>query len=374
MTSPSLMRLRGLLRKEILQIIRDPSSIILALVMPLVLLFLFGYGVSLDAEHVPLAVVLEDKSDAARAVGARFALSPYFDVSHATSLHEGEELMRRGEVDGVLHIASDFSSRLASGQAPVQLLLNGVDSNRARLVQGYAQGVLADWAAQRVARGEPVGRPGVQVRQRVWFNEALRSTNFLVPGLLTLIMTLTGVLLTALVIAREWERGTMEAILATPLRIREFLLGKMIPYYLLGMSGLVLSVGFGVLVFDVPFRGSYLALFILGSCFLLASLGLGLFISAAVRKQFIAAQVSIISGFLPAFFLSGLLFDLESTPEFVQLISHVVPARHFVDISHTLFLAGNVFGVLVPSGLILAGMAALFIFLARRQMSLRIES
>lgn len=166
----------------------------------------------------------------------------------------------------------------------------------------------------------------------------------------------------------------MEAILATPLRIREFLLGKMIPYYLLGMSGLVLSVGFGVLVFDVPFRGSYLALFILGSCFLLASLGLGLFISAAVRKQFIAAQVSIISGFLPAFFLSGLLFDLESTPEFVQLISHVVPARHFVDISHTLFLAGNVFGVLVPSGLILAGMAALFIFLARRRMSLRIES
>lgn len=373
MRSPGLLRLRGLLRKEVLQIRRDPSSILLALVMPVVLLFLFGYGVSLDAENVPLAVVLEDHSTPARELAARFALSRYFEVSYVTSLQEATELVRAHEVDGILHVASDFASRVEQGGAPAQLLLNGVDSNRARLIQGYARGVIGQWAALRAARGEPVAAPLVQVEPRVWFNEAVRSTNFLVPGLLTLIMTLIGVLLTALVIAREWERGTMEAILATPLRTREFLLGKILPYFGLGICGLCLSVGLGVALFDVPLRGSLLALGLLSSCFMLASLGLGLLISAAVRVQFVAAQVSLIAGFLPAFFLSGLLFDLESTPAFVQFVSHIVPARYFVAISHTLFLAGDVPSILVPNGLVLAGMALFFLLLARRQLSLRLE-
>ncbi|MCB9853559.1 MAG: ABC transporter permease [Phycisphaerales bacterium] len=371
--SRRFMRLRGFLRKELLQIRRDPSSILLALVMPVVLLILFGYGVSLDAENVPIAIVLDDNSSAARDLAARFDMSRYFQVTRARSIQEATRLVKDHLVDGIVRIDSSFSAELARGRVPIQILLNGVDSNKARLVQGYAQGVLASWSALRAARGESAMQPGVSVRQRVWFNEAVRSTDFLIPGLLTLIMTLIGVLLTALVIAREWERGTMEAVLATPLRTGEFLLGKIVPYYLLGMAGLALTVILGVYLFDVPFRGSFAALITLSSCFLLASLGLGLFISSATRVQFIAAQISLIVGFLPAFFLSGLLFDLESTPPFVQFISHAVPARHFVAISHTLFLAGDVMSILVPSGLILAGMATIFFILARSRLSLRLE-
>jgi ABC-2 type transport system permease protein len=195
----------------------------------------------------------------------------------------------------------------------------------------------------------------------------------MVPGLITLIMTLIGILLTALVVAREWERGTMEAMLVTPLRRVEILLGKIIPYYVLGMLGMGLSVGVGVTIFQVPFRGSIPALLLLGSLFMLASLGFGLLLSAAIRIQFVAAQVSIVAGFLPAFFLSGLLFDLESTPRFIQFISYIVPARYFVSISHTLFLAGDVWPILLPNGLVLAGMAVFFVGMAFKKITKRLE-
>ena len=309
------MRMRGILRKEILQILRDPSSIALAVVLPLVLLFIFGYGVRLDAENVAIAVVIDNSSPAARELAARFELSPYFQTNHLNSMAEAIEWLNQRRVDGIIHLQSDFSSKLANrNQAPVQLIVNGIDANRARLIQGYARGVLEKWSALRRARGEPAAAPAVKIAQRIWFNEAAESRNFLVPGLITLIMTLTGILLTALVVAREWERGTMEAILVTPLRRVELLLGKVLPYFILGMLGMSLSVGFGVTLFHVPFRGSFGALFFLSSLFMLASLGFGLLLSAAIRIQFVAAQVSIIAGFLPALFLSGLIFDLESPP------------------------------------------------------------
>jgi ABC-2 type transport system permease protein len=215
--------------------------------------------------------------------------------------------------------------------------------------------------------------PPVSVFQRVWFNEETESRNFMVPGLITLIMTLIGILLTALVVAREWERGTMEALLVTPLRRVDLLLGKVLPYYLLGMLGMGLSVGVAVTVFDVPFRGSFGALLLLSSLFMLASLGFGLLLSAAIRIQFVAAQISIIAGFLPAFFLSGLIFDLESTPIPIQIISHAVPARYFVTISHTLFMAGDIWPVLLPNGIVLAAMALIFITLAFRKITKRLE-
>jgi ABC-2 type transport system permease protein len=194
-----------------------------------------------------------------------------------------------------------------------------------------------------------------------------------VPGLITLIMTLTGILLTALVVAREWERGTMEAILVTPLRRIELLLGKILPYYFLGMLGMGLSVVAAITIFDVPMRGSLLTFIFLSSLFMLASLGLGLFISASIRIQFVAAQISIVAGFLPAFFLSGLLFDLESTPVFIQMISHIVPARYYVFISHTLFMAGDLWVVLWPNALALTIMAFIFLRLAYRKITKRLE-
>jgi ABC-2 type transport system permease protein len=370
------MRLRGILKKEVLQIMRDPSSIALALVMPLVLLFLFGYGVNLDAENIPVAVVTEDHGEAAQDLLGRFELSKQFQVRQVADIREAEALMQRREADAIIRLQNDFSARLlgsAEIQASVQLIINGIDANRARLIEGYVKRITGSWAAQRQARGEQVSSGPVSIAQRIWFNEGAESRNFLVPGLITLIMTLIGILLTALVIAREWERGTMEAMLVTPLRRFDILLGKILPYYVLGMLGMTLSVAVGVLLFEVPFRGSLTALMVLGSLFMLASLGFGLLLSAAIRVQFVAAQISIIAGFLPAFFLSGLIFDLESTPIVIQIISHVVPARYFVNISHTLFMAGDIWSVLLPNGLVLAGMAIVFLSLAYHKISKRLE-
>jgi ABC-2 type transport system permease protein len=295
-------------------------------------------------------------------------------VESLKSMSEAVDWLNQGLVDGIVHVQSDFASSLAMwNQAPVQLIVNGIDANRARLIQGYARGVLGTWTALRHAKAESAASPAVAISQRVWFNEAAVSRNFLVPGLITLIMTLSGILLTALVVAREWERGTMEAILVTPLRRIDLLLGKVLPYFFLGMLGMVLSVVVGTTLFHVPFRGSLGALIVLSALFMLASLGFGLLISAAIRVQFVAAQISIIAGFLPALFLSGLLFDLESAPRFIQIISHVVPARYFVAISHTLFMAGDIWPVLLPNALALLVMAAVFISLAFRKITKRLE-
>lgn len=369
----SRMRLTGFIKKETIQILRDPSSLLLGIVMPVVLLFIFGYGVSLDPKNVPVAIVLEDSSSEARDLAARFELSPYFKPQLVSSVTEAKELVNSGEVDGILIVASNFSAQLAKEfRAEVQLVLNGTDANRARLIQGYGQGTIGKWLEVRRTSGEDAVLPPMSVVQRIWFNESADSTNFLVPGLLTLIMTLIGTLLTALVVAREWERGTMEALLATPLTPGEILLGKIIPYFILGMMGMLLSVTLSVFLFDVPLRGSLIVLIALSGLFLLASLGLGLLISSAVRVQFVAAMVSVIVGFLPAFFLSGLLFDLESTPRLVQIISYVIPARYFVIISQTLFLAGNVWSMLLPATGLLAVMAIVLLGATRKKLVRRL--
>ena len=368
------MRLRGFLRKEYLQIKRDPSSILLALVMPLVLLFLFGYGVSLNPTRVPVAIVAETSSPAVNDLLARFRLSEYFEPRFVSSVVAANSLVDRGEVDGFIHIRDDLTRQLIrTGSAPVQVIVNGVDANRALLISGYARGTIAKWRALRQERGELTTYNGVQVASQIRFNESGESRNFLVPGLIALIMTLVGMLLTALVIAREWERGTMEAILVTPLRLQELLLGKLIPYYVLGMLGMLVSVAGGVWMFDVPLRGSFVLLFLLSSLFLIASLGFGLAISATMRSQFIAAQIAILAGFLPAIFLSGMIFDLESTPVVIQLISHIIPARYFVDISHTLFLAGDIGSVLWPAAGALTVMAILLLLAVRLKLSKRLD-
>ncbi len=373
------MRLFGVLRKETLQILRDPSSIILALIMPMVLLVIFGYGVSLDAEHVPVVLVNDDKGPMSRELEARFANSANFQVRTAESMAQARELILARKAEGIIHLQNNFTAILegagsgAGSGAPVQLIINGTDANRARLIEGYLKTIGAKWTALRAARGETAMVPQVSISQRIWFNEAAISRYFLIPGLITLIMTLIGILLTALVIAREWERGTMEAMLVTPLRKVDILLGKILPYYFLGMFGMGMSVVVGTTLFGVPFRGSVGTLVALSSLFMLTCLGLGLFLSAAIRVQFVAAQVSIVAGFLPAFFFSGLIFDLESTPKFIQIISYIFPARYFVTIGHTLFAAGDVWLVLLPNALVLAFMALLFLGLAFRNISKRLE-
>ncbi|CAG36272.1 conserved hypothetical protein [Desulfotalea psychrophila LSv54] len=361
----SLMRLRGFLRKEFLQIKRDPSSILLGILMPVVLLLLFGYGISLDPKNVPIAVVIEKESSQTRDLAARFDLSSYFSPIYFTSMQEA--IKSANNIDGIIRVPSNFDKDHA-----IQLIANGIDANRARLIEGYVQGLVANWLSIEAARrGEQP--PFLHVQPRVWFNENINSSHFLVPGLLALIMTIIGTLLTALVIAREWERGTMENILATPLRTHEILLGKLLPYFAIGIAGMLLSTLLGLSVFGVPLRGSVTLLLLFSSIFLCASLGLGLFISAITRVQFIAAMASILAGFLPALFLSGLLFDLGSTPIPIQWVSYLVPAKYFVTIAQTIFLAGNVWPVILPAAAILSGMASLLLFATLRKIPRRLK-
>jgi ABC-2 type transport system permease protein len=367
-------RLRGLLRKEWLQILRDPSSIAIAFVLPVVLLLLFGYGVSLDSKHVPIGIVIEQPGAEAASFAGAFRQSQYFDPKLFDSRQQALAALRDHELDGVVVLPADFAQRLRGDRdAPVQVIANGVNANSARLLSAYVQGVWSSWmhrvlAAQQIRIAEPV-----LPQTRIWFNPEVRSRNYLVPGLLVVNMTLVGALLTALVFAREWERGTLEALMVTPVTLREILLGKLLPYFVLGIGGMALSVLMAVSLFQVPLRGSLWVLAACSTLFLLAALGMGLLISIVTRNQFIAGMVAIVATFLPAFLLSGFLFDIDSMPAVVQVITHVIAARYFVAILQSLFLAGDVWSVILPNAAALALMAAFFLGLSRRLLHKRLE-
>src|SRR5512146_240840 len=336
------MRLRGLIRKEFLQVLRDPSSIAIAFLMPLFLLLLFGYGVSLDSEHIPIALVAEQPSASTAAFSASFRESRYFVPTAYAATREAEQALLAGRVNAIVVMRQNFGRQLRENEgAPIQLLINGVDANTARIISGYVTGAWGKWLEHAaLERGQKLEVP-VQLEQRVWFNSELRSRNFLVPGLIAVIMTLIGALLTAMVMSREWERGTMEALMVTPLSMREVILGKLLPYFILGMGGLALSVTMALFLFEVPLRGSLWVLLLTSALFLLTALGVGLLISTVARSQFVAGLVALIATFLPAFLLSGFIFDIGSMPAVVQLITHIIAARYYVAILHTLFLAGD---------------------------------
>ena len=359
-------RVWSLVKKEVRQVIRDPSSIAIGIVLPFVLILLFGYGMSLDVTNVPVAVVLEDPSPASTELAASFQLSRYFDARTTTSIRRAEELMLTRKVDGIVRIRPDFSRRLSRGDAEVQLLVHGIDANRARIIEGYVQGAVGVWAARRSAQGEQVLTGPVRVQNRMWFNEANESRYFLVPGLIVLVMTLIGALLTSLVVAREWERGTIEALFVTPIRPGEILLGKTIPYFALGMIGFALCVLSAKFLFHVPLRGSLLVLTGVSMLYLLVALALGLLISSALKSQFVASQITLLVTFLPAVMLSGFLFDLRSLPAAVQLVTFLLPARYYVTLLQTIFLVGDVWAVIVPNAAVLAAMMTVLLWLARR--------
>lgn len=364
--SAKMRRVGSLVRKEARQIIRDPSSIAIGIVLPVVLILLFGYGLSLDVNHVPVAVVLEDPSPAAADLAASFQLSPYFDARLMTSMPQAERLMLARKIDGIVRVRPDFGKQLSVGDAEVQILVHGVDANYARIVQSYAQGAVGQWAAKRTAQGQENLSGPVVVQNRLWFNEANESRYFLVPGLIVLIMTLIGAFLTSLIVAREWERGTMEALFVTPVRPDEILIGKTIPYFVLGMAGLVLCLLAAKFLFHVPFRGSVAVLSGVSMLYLLVALGIGLLISSALKSQFVASQIALLVTFLPALMLSGFLFDLRSMPAVVRIITYMLPARYYVTLLQTIFLAGDIWAVILPNALVLAGMAAVLLSLTRR--------
>jgi ABC-2 type transport system permease protein len=355
--SARLRRIAALVRKEGRQVIRDPSSIAIGVVLPVILVLLFGYGLSLDVLNVPVAVVLEDTSPAAVDLAAGFQMSPYFSAQLMTSMPQARELMLDRKVDGIVRIRPDFSRRLMLGDAEVQILIHGTDANRARIIQGYAEGTIGQWTARRSAEGKDVAAGPVLVQNRLWFNDANESRYFLVPGLIVLIMTLIGALLTALVMAREWERGTLESLFVTPVRSGEILLGKTVPYFILGLIGLALCIFAAKFLFHVPLRGSVTVLLGASTLYLLVALGIGLLISSAVKSQFVASQLTLLVTFLPAVMLSGFLFDIRSMPVPVRMITYILPARYYVALLQTVFLAGDVWSVILPNIAVLAVMA-----------------
>lgn len=354
-----LRRVLTLVRKETRQMVRDPATIAVGVVLPAILILLFGYGLSLDVRNVPLAVVLQDGSPQALGLVARFELSPYFRPQILRSQQSADRLMDSRAVDGVVTIPADFARRLSAGNARVQLVVHGSDANRARIIESYVAGAIAAWSARQSAESTAPAAGPVVIQSRMWFNVANDSHYFLVPGLVVLVMTLIGAFLTAMVVAREWERGTFEALFVTPVRAEEILLGKTVPYFALGLLGLLLCIGSGKFLFHVPVMGS-LAVLVGGSMlYVLVALGVGLLISSYFRNQLVASQLTMLATFMPALMLSGFLFDLRSMPWAIRAITYLLPARYYVALLQTTFLAGDIWPVILPQAAVLALMATL---------------
>ncbi|MGO8855374.1 MAG: ABC transporter permease [Steroidobacteraceae bacterium] len=360
-----LRRIRALVLKETHQVVRDPSSIAIGAVLPLILILLFGYGLSLDVKNVPIAVVIEYPTPEAIELEAGFRLSPYFHPTMTRSMPPAQHLLLEHQVDGIVRIPADFSRHIAAGDANVQLIVHGGDANRARIIEGYVQGIVGVWSARLAAQGQATLSQPVNVQSRLWFNEANDSSYFLVPGLVVLVMTLIGALLTAMVMAREWERGTLESLLVTPVRTEEILLGKTLPYFVLALFGFVLCVLSAKFLFHVPLRGSIWVLFGASMLYVLIALGIGLLISSWAKNQLVASQLTMLATFMPAFMLSGFLFDLRSMPTVVRMITYALPARYYVALLQSVFLAGNVWSVIVPNTLVLAAMAVMLALASR---------
>lgn len=344
----SLRRFNALFFKETLQIIRDPSSVLIAVVLPLILLFLMGYAISLDSKNIPVGIVVKKSSKYTQSLVNAFSSSPSFNVKVGQNRRDFKEAIQKGEIRSILVIPSTFSKDLLTNTVKIQIIADGTEPNIAGYVQKYSQEVWQNWLQQEGFDKKSTDA-SIEIRSRYWFNAPLYSRYFLLPGAIAIILTLIGTLLTALVVAREWERGTMEAIMSTPITIIELLMGKLLPYFVLGMIAVSICVFITLTWFGIPFRGSYWLLFVTSSVYLFPALSLGLLISTLAKNQFVAAQAALIVGFLPALLLSGFLFQISSMPWWLQYITHVIPARYYVSIVQTLFLTGDIYAIVIPN-------------------------
>jgi ABC-2 type transport system permease protein len=365
-------RFGAMLVKESLQIARDPSTFLIAFVLPMLLLFLFGYGVNLDTARSRVGLSLQDSSGAAKSLAGSFQSSNWFDVVETGTVSELAPAMIAGRIRGIIVIPDGFGRQVAKGGGEIQVLTDGSQPNTASFIGAYAEGVRATWAAARANDRGTMKAPPIQTATRFWFNPELKSRYFLVPGSIAVVMTMVGTLLTSLVIAREWERGTLEAIMATPVGMSEFIATKVVPYFLLGLVSMTLCTVIAITVFGVPFRGSPFALFAIASAFLFPALGQGLLISAATKNQFVASQVALLSAFLPTMLLSGFLFEISSMPKPIQAITYLVPSRYLIPQLQTVFIAGDDWSLFLPNMAALTGFGLLFFFLAVRATRRRI--
>ncbi|HVN45322.1 MAG TPA: ABC transporter permease [Steroidobacteraceae bacterium] len=368
-------QLRAVMLKEAKQVVRDPSSWIIAVVLPLTFLFLFGYGISLDTTVVRIAVVREDASRDAADFAAALTHSRWFLVVPAADRRAGERLLQDQSVKAVVIIPAQFAPFLhAQGTtAQVQVLVDGAEPNTANFVHGYISAIWSDFFAARARQQGSRAGPQVDVAVRYWYNANAESRWFLIPGSMTVIMTLLGTLLTSLVIAREWERGTLEALYATPLTRGQILIGKTLPYFLLAMVSMLVCVITALLLFQLPLRGSLFALGLVSAVFLVPALGQGLLISVTMRSQMAAAQLGLMTGFMPAMMLSGFLFDIHSMPAWLRLLTFAIPARYMNISLQTVFLAGDLWAVLVPNMLFMLAVGAVFFGLSWWRLHKRLD-
>ncbi|MGD0682352.1 MAG: ABC transporter permease [Terracidiphilus sp.] len=359
----SLTRLLAIARKEIVQILRDTRSLIIVVLMPAVLVLLFGYGVNLDLKGLPVYVLDQDGSQQSQDLLKHFQSSDYFHVERVVSSYP--ELTRAiddGHAKMGIVIPWDFSQRLSDGRTvEVQAVVDGSDDNTANVLIGYSEAVVQGYSAQMQIRwlrerGISIQPAAMNVETRTWYNEDLESSAFIIPGVLALVMSVIGAFLTSLTIAREWERGTMEQLISTPVTAMEIMLGKLAPYFVLGMFDTFISALIAIYWFNVPFRGSWVTLMVASAMFMVVVLSLGFFISVLAKSQFAASQIALLITFLPAFLLSGFLFSIEQMPIVLQWITRILPARYYVSVLKKIFLKGT------PAAMLYADLIPLVVF------------
>ena len=334
--------LLALIKKEIKQILRDPSSIVIAFILPIISITIYMYGINLDSVRVTIGIKNDDNSPEVATLVKSFGHSKYINSINYDSMEDIKTAVLSSKIKGAVVIPNDFSTKLSRGQgADLLVITDGSEVNTANYVQSYANMITNQWLITSKYKMH-LPQPLINIENRTWYNPDLNSHYFIVPGSIAITMTLIGILLTSLVIAREWERGTMEALLSTKVRAIHIVLGKYIPYFVLGMLSTAFNMFLTVCVFQVPFRGSYFMFFLISGIFLFTSLGIGLMISTALKNQFMASMVSISVGFMPALMLSGLLFPINSMPVFFQYLTMIIPPRYYISFIESEFMAGGV--------------------------------
>ena len=366
--------LKALIIKEFYQILRDPSSILIAFVLPLMLLIIYMYGVNLDTVKLTLGLKIDDPSQQVVTLVDSFKNNKFitpFVYDNPTAMYND---LRGSKIRGIVTIPNDFSSKLDRNEtASVQIITDGAEVNLANYAQNYSKTIITQWLYYTSKYQKKIPPTLINMDSRYWYNQDINSHYFILPGSLSITMTLIGMLLTALVIAREWERGTMEALLSTKITKMQLVLGKYIPYFLLGMISMTFSVFMCVVVFQIPFRGSFLILFIFSGLFLFTAMGQGLLISTILKNQFTASQAALVAGFLPALMLSGLIFPIKSMPLPLQWLSTVMPSKYFVACIQSEFMAGTIPKIVIPNCIFLGTLGIILFVAVYKKTQMRLE-
>jgi ABC-2 type transport system permease protein len=367
----NFQRISAVTRKEFIHVLRDPRSLIMGLALPMLLLFMFGYALTLDVDRVPIIIWDQDNSNSSREFISRYSGSSYFTLFRITdNYHDIEHAIDDHSAILALIIPHDFETKIHTGRnAAIQVIIDGSDSNTATIALSYAEFVTNSFsenlALKSISRYNALNpSPSLLLQPRIWFNSDMLSRNAIVPGLIAVIMMVIAALLTSLTVAREWETGSMEQLISTPLKGSELVLGKLVPYFCIGVFDLALSLLVGRYVFEVPFRGNLILLLLLAMLFLILALSIGMLISIIVKNQFVSSQIAMVATLLPAFLLSGFIFPIENMPKAMQIMTHVIPARYFVTILRGIYLKGVGLTVLWKEALFLGLFASIIISVA----------